>query len=775
MPTRASRGRPRRTPMTATRRKGPAKSITRTRDEVVGRIIDVSWPSDDTYYSALVLSYDERKHQHKVIYIDEESIEVMELGSGPGLRAWRPIPPSDDPLIGAELLLDDKDAAGENWFDFMRVEGQQSSAPFIIIVYALITNPDPEEVTGPRDLAAPNQRFYRVIHQPNDYLTTLDLSSVDYTVVSQAKADVGEEPDEVQNVDEENGQPEDDAAATGDEEEIVKDEAKTKDDPKKKKVKQDPEPPVDLDLTTAVDDDDDMPLRPTRTTRPRPTSKPVATAPVDDDPTREDTDDAETPIRPVGRKTRNVKLVDDDEDDDGNDDGDTRMPADENDGDYKPDSAPVEADDDDDAVVDVDDDDRILPVRSSKRNKPPETGQRVTRGRAARRPASQVRVDVDDGAGSSLDEDQTSGMVRQSGARKDVDVDMDVDGNEGEKKVKTEKPEPSNLYPENFEDEKQHDTASDEEKLGWTKPSQAPLRATKDLPQIGDFISLDAGSGGDRRKAFVEAYLPETGTHFVAFCDERGGHVQIKLTEDNHTLVSDAEVEKMTNDQAEAPAIDEDEPEIAEVVEKRVTRARGRPKRELEGVEKSSAAKKKASRRRYSTPKILGKSSGDEIVSRCVSVVWPGTKLVYVALVMGYSAESRQHILLYMVDHCVETLDLRYREWELLPRGKEPWNSTGMVGKRIFVWWPGEYSEKETQDLASELFGDEPKVAYEAYVLSYTGKGVYKIIYPCNEDCEERELNGDNMNGLEVTEKDWDLLEEGKHEVAGLPVMGWEG
>lgn len=82
---------------------------------------------------------------------------------------------------------------------------------------------------------------------------------------------------------------------------------------------------------------------------------------------------------------------------------------------------------------------------------------------------------------------------------------------------------------------------------------------------------------------------------------------------------------------------------------------------------------------------------------------------------VGYSEEAKLHMLLYMVDQCVEILELRYREWQMLPRGQESWNSAGMVCKRIFVWWTGEYNSAEDQAKAAQLFGDyKTKVAYEA-------------------------------------------------------------
>lgn len=173
---------------------------------------------------------------------------------------------------------------------------------------------------------------------------------------------------------------------------------------------------------------------------------------------------------------------------------------------------------------------------------------------------------------------------------------------------------------------------------------------------------------------------------------------------------------------------------------------------------------------------VKGATAGEEICGRCLKIVWPGSDLVYTALVLGYDPEKKEHLVVYLSDHCVETLELKYREWNLLARQDEPWIAQGMLGQRLYVLWPGEYDSKEANERSEELFGDDAKVAYEAYVLSYEGEGKYLILYPNTEDTEVRDLRLDDKEKEDIKpfEKEWDILDAGVHEVAGLPVVGWE-
>lgn len=68
----------------------------------------------------------------------------------------------------------------------MRVNPERRRTPLEVYVYAHIEDPGPEEITGPKN-AEGECNYYRVIHSPNDYLTTVDLSCVDYEILESAK------------------------------------------------------------------------------------------------------------------------------------------------------------------------------------------------------------------------------------------------------------------------------------------------------------------------------------------------------------------------------------------------------------------------------------------------------------------------------------------------------------------------------------------------------------------------------------------------------------
>lgn len=375
-------------------------------------------------------------------------------------------------------------------------------------------------------------------------------------------------------------------------------------------------------------------------------------------------------------------------------------------------------------------------------------------------------VSMDGGLEISADDGDVVGSL-------DVEIGANVRGrNEGSVGTQETRDEPLDRGKRRgvfADDGGMHDTASDEEKLGWVAEKRGGGQS-----QVGDYISLDTGMGGGPRKAFVEAFLPETGTYFVAFCDSRGGNLQIKLTKENHVVLGDEEVDLLTRNEngGERGGGEEAEAEVEVEVEEEVKEVRGvgRAKRRgREGNGSDGKTRKRASR----GLEIRGQSARSEICGRCISIVWPGENLVYVALVLGFSSVTKEHQIVYMVDHCIETLDLKYREWTLLPREKEPWISTGMVGKRLFVFWDGEYDDEKSQRIARKAFGESTRVPYEAYVLSYVGDGKYKILYPATEDTEIRELKAEGPQQSRITDKDWDLLDDMVNNVAGLPLIGW--
>lgn len=753
--TRQPRGSGQNTPSTPTPSRAPrrksskattaAMKATPNGDELVGRLVEVAWPSDDgvVYYVALVLGCT-RRNQHKVIYIEDESIETLQLGSGSPYRTWRPTESPSDNLVGARIRFIDSNPSesGESWFDFMRANPNRRSPPFEAHVYARVSDPDPSEVSGPHGLTPGNENYYRIVHAPNDYLTTVDLSSVDYVIVEPLK-----QPDAtVQDTDQR---------------------------------------PAVIGPDASADDADPAP-------RPDDDTIDVAPRPIDDtvdaDIVSRDVPPARSRIRSNAAPSKTVDVIPDDQ----------TLPENTSKRDVTRDDAVDDANPSTKVIkVSLDDSpNQRVQVKSEGaslvKKEPSEQAQDddkdVEADATTKEDVLDLLNDVDDGPESAPDILRipgTSDPTPITDDTNDATVHVALDVNDG--------PTPRSVPKtrRKVEDE-DHDTASEDNKLVPipVEPEETAVDDGEGGSQAGDYILLDTGDGGPRRKAYVTAYLPLQRSHFVTFCDAKGGTTQIKLTKYNHDPMDDKEVELLTRVQARQAVVPAPAPEPIDIEEddgkpvdvdhemesaRPVPTKREKRKASLASKPTSTLSIKKKAKRSSSTMKILGKSAGKEIVSRCITVLWPHTRLIYVALVMGYSAETNQHMLLYMTDHCVEVLELKYREWELLARGKEPWNSSGMVGRRIYVWWPGEYEEEDKQEIAEALFGEgKTKVAYEAYILGFIGKTKYKIVYPCNEDCEDRELDAAKTEGASPAEKEWDLLEEGVTEVAGLPIIGWE-
>lgn len=672
-------------------------------NSLVGQSISVSWPSDNTDYQALVLEYYPRKRQHKIIYIEDDSIEVLELGFGPGQREWNylgdDVKHAWDELIGKNVVLIDQDSDDVEWFHFMRSGAEDEGGPFTVTVIQKLDGYEDEEISGPRKKGV-EPRVYRVIYQPNDYLANIDFASTDYDVVD----------DEV-------------AAAEPEAKEVAKEAPSAKDT-----VRESQRAERDAEMDDVFPEEDDNELGDEKEGDDYIPSKDVDPDEDSDAPTVEPESSSRRVHAEVGssshaRKSRKAVAADPDPDE--------------------------PTDIDMDKVAKVVSADRMLSVDRYELKSP----KKASKG---------VELDGGDVSSSSADQDPTSrGFGEGSvGTQETRDEPLDRSGMK-EKKRRPAGPTASALFPEVFEDDG-HDTASDEEKLGWVSKEERG-GGEAEQSQVGDYISLDTGTGGPPRKAFVEAYLPETGTHFVAFCDTKGGNMQVKLTEHNHTVLGEDDVNALARN-ASAVAAEEGGGRSSPEVEETKPRATKR--------RRSSSVAKTRKRAMRSTQEIKGKAAGKEICGRCISIVWPGENLVYVALVLGYSSVSTEHQIVYMVDHCIETLNLKYREWNLLPREKEPWISTGMVGKRLYVFWTGEYDDEKSQVIARKVFGDDTKVPYEAYVLSYVGDGKYKVIYPSTEDTEVRELvaAGEDVPAIE---KDWDLLDEGASHVGELPIIGW--
>lgn len=679
---------------------------------LVGKQITVCWPSDGTYYPALVVGFHPRARKHKLIYLEDESVESVDLGTGPTQRHYNLLPPPDDPLVGKTIeFLPDLKHPQSSWFDFMRGNREKPGQKFNVIVFSKLTSePLPDEVCSPpppEGTPIPSQ-YYRVIYLANEYLATVDLAHVEYRVETPIQP-----PEDPVMDDLDDRQPPAQRSALPPESQRLAPRPATDEEP--------PEPPEEQQ----EDEADDEAYEP----------------PKDQDAVGDSDEEMEDAGRRDDRQLA-VKKAPTEDHEPVPPEITAKIHAD----------AKYRASGTKDLVVDATSDETGGKIVSVDRD--------AGNGFVRTEPGTKVQVTRDDSMNAapleiSGSKPKGEGSVGTQDTRDDP---LDL-GTASGKTSKAQRPVPASLFPPLFEDEEggARDTASEEE-LPWpSEEKQEPDGESKS--QVGDYIQLDLGDGSEPRKAFVEAYLPGLDKHFVAFCDAKGGNLKIKLTSSNHTVLKDEEVHELSR----TPIAKEEPASVA---------ARSKRRRHVLTLSDSKAKKKKD----IKAPVVKGDSAGAEICGRCLKIVWPGSELVYTALVLGYNPDKKEHLVVYLSDHCVEVLDLKYREWNLLAREDEPWRAQGMLGQRLYVLWSGEYDSEEANKRSEELFGDEAKVLFEAYVLSYEGEDKYLILYPSTEDTEVRDLKIDekDRDDLRPFEKDWDILEPGVEEVAGLPVIGWE-
>lgn len=686
---------------------------------LVGKAISVLWPSDGTYYPALVVGFHPRARRHKLIYLEDESVESADLGIGPTQRDFRLADPATDPLVGKTIrFLPDAKPPKPSWFDFMRDPKEKTTHKFCVIVFAKIDyEPQENEVCSPappKGDDTPNL-YYRVIYLANEYLATVDLAHVQYIVetppqhpedpvmeglpnrsAAGPKSAPSQKPTRSALADDDDADPEY-AADSPD---------KALDDT----AGDDYEPSKDEELQ---DSDADMRDDPDSTRK-----KTVAAEFERVTDAAEEAGARENVVSPgvVAGKRADRK--------------------------YRASGTK-------DLVVDA-----MREVVADKKNVSVDADPD-----AKGEPGTSVEVTPDDSPNAVPLENAGSKARGEGsvGTQETRDDPLDS-GTPGKKSGKSSRPVPASLYPPLFEDEEggDNDTASDDEKLGWPTENKGEEEFKS---QVGDYITLDLGDGNEPRKAFVEAYLPGLDKHFIAFCDAKGGNLKVKLTRSNHTVLADHEVHVLSR----TPIAKEEPAPLA-----------GRTKRRRNVLTLTDNRPKKKTETR--SPPIKGDSAGPEICGRCLKIVWPESELMYTALVLGYNPEKNEHLVVYLSDHCVEVVQLKYREWTLLSREDEPWITQGMLGNRLYVLWSGEYESADITRKSRDIFGDECKVVYEAYVLSYEGEGRYLILYPSTEDTEVRELHMDDKERDEQSplEREWGVLGAGVNEIAGLPVVGWE-
>lgn len=678
---------------------------------LVGTVISIYWQPDDEYYPAMVLSYNRRKRTHKVIYFEDETIEVLDLGTGPEQRQWKVGPPMSDPLVGKEILLLKEQNEDEGWFEFMRGPREKKEPDLVVIVLSnLNTPPDEDEISHPLSLnwhdANALHKLYRTVYVANEFLATVDLEHIRYKVL-------GEDEDE-EDAEREGHASQRGRSALPLSSQRLASRAAAEDDDDDESVGKDV-PYVPPDLMEEDEDDDDA--------SGGEENRDIAMdADIDDDLRKNLDGVTRTPLRTrIIAKSEYIN-----KNDRGKDSLQKTVTADR-----------------DGARIDEDPSNMLDTYHDNAVERKADAIIRTLAG------------DDDDVQGGMGMKSRGEGSVATQETHDDP-LEPNGTSRKGEKEKISESAR-GYSYTQLFDEDEDGHTASDEENLGWVSAKREQPAGSRS--QVGDYVSLIMGSGKPNRKAFVEAYMPDADKHFLAFCDTEGGNLQIKLTEQNHTVLKDEEVDELNR--AQSLDVRNEEQNLPRFSKRRrlavnLTDSRTRRRREVK------------------TPPVRGERAGTEVCGRCLKIVWPGSDMVYTALVLGYDKGRDEHQVVYLSDQCVETMELKYREWNLLSRDDEPWISQGMLGKRLYIYWEGEYESPGDQVKAKELFGDDVKVPYEAYVLSYEGDGKYMIIYPNSEDKEVRDLKTDGTEDIEEKDRDWGLLKLGQTEVNGLPVVGWE-
>lgn len=79
-----------------------------------------------------------------------------------------------------------------------------------------------------------------------------------------------------------------------------------------------------------------------------------------------------------------------------------------------------------------------------------------------------------------------------------------------------------------------------------------------------------------------------------------------------------------------------------------------------------------------------------------------------------------KHKLYCAADDSTESVELAARTWSMGGSGLVTYDSTGLVGKRIFVYWEGVYTDETAQQKSVNLWGSG-LVPYECFVVKFLG------------------------------------------------------
>lgn len=295
-------------------------------------------------------------------------------------------------------------------------------------------------------------------------------------------------------------------------------------------------------------------------------------------------------------------------------------------------------------------------------------------------------------------------------------------------------------------------TVSVEEDDNLIRTSQKKQEAPKSIEK--QWVIMDGLNGNkEERTASVDSY-DSNKSQWVEFRNNRGVQVKVELTDDNSRVLSDGEADALSL--VEEETVLEGANENGRETKRKLAHGTGSNKRK-----RGSERVKKALRKPPMDASLVGK---------CITVKWPRNGGKYKCLVMGCVVIKgiAKYKVFYFEDSKTGTVVLSKGTWKMDRAEQSPWNVKEHLGKRLYVYWEGEYGDEKVQQKAEDLFGEgNTKVPFEAFVVKFLGPNRYQLLYNSTGEFEDRTLtNSDNG---------WNVFVDGVMEVNGLPVIGWDG
>ncbi|KAM7271611.1 hypothetical protein ACFE04_030825 [Oxalis oulophora] len=108
---------------------------------------------------------------------------------------------------------------------------------------------------------------------------------------------------------------------------------------------------------------------------------------------------------------------------------------------------------------------------------------------------------------------------------------------------------------------------------------------------------------------------------------------------------------------------------------------------------------------------LIKKKYGDKLVGSHIQILWPNDHMLYYGYVESYDAATKKHKILY-IDGENGELDLDMEFWQVIKRPNMKQYGDNLVGSKIKVWWPQEFSFFEAEVESFDAENKEYQIAY---------------------------------------------------------------